>query len=513
MSNRFKRPETNPLMNPVDFYNFYGNPDEIWHKSKDCRISDQGEVFYITEEEQGPFMTINGSYIKILRENHLKLQMDDILSKFMLLTLVRFKGDTSAAMFFVIAKLMKIEIPYIRVGVDYYKLIKKKTRYNGYSIQIKPWRKDEIKQDHGKALLNMIHKFDDFTIKPENIHHEPVINKCFNLYSEFMHNPVPFEVSEDMIPTSINIIKHIFGEQYELGLKYIKILYEFPRQILPVLVLVSKERQTGKTTFMNWIQMMFGENSTMINPSDLMSSFNDAYATKNIIMIDETVIDKSHVVEKLKSIATAKTISVSQKYISHYSVPFYGKVIICTNKETDFMRIDEEEIRFWVRKIDVIKGRRNTLIEEQLMEEIPMFIKFLSQLPDIDFSKSRMVFTMEEIKTKSLETVKEESKSGLQKEIEYLIEDFFLNTPNRKELEVTAKDIKEKWFHSNNQISISYIRKVLKEEMNQPFSESVKRYRAFDEGLILEKIGCPFLFTNNQSVTGGLPLVQEDMPF
>src|SRR5690606_12653022 len=135
------------------------------------------------------------------------------------------------------------------------------------------------------------------------------------------------------------------------------------------------------------------------------------------------------------------------------------------------------------------------------------------QLPDIDFSKSRMVFTMEEIKTKSLETVKEESKSGLQKEIEYLIEDFFLNTPNRKELEVTAKDIKEKWFHSNNQISISYIRKVLKEEMNQPFSESVKRYRAFDDGSILEKVGCPFLFTNNQSVTGGLSPVQEDMPF
>ncbi len=40
MSNRFKRPETNPLMNPVDFYNFYGNPYEIWHEAKDCRFKD-----------------------------------------------------------------------------------------------------------------------------------------------------------------------------------------------------------------------------------------------------------------------------------------------------------------------------------------------------------------------------------------------------------------------------------------------------------------------------------------
>ena len=94
-----------------------------------------------------------------------------------------------------------------------------------------------------------------------------------------------------------------------------KLLYEHPCQILPVLSLVSTERETGKTTFLNYIQMLFGENSTLINPSDLTSSFNDAYATKNIIMIDETVIEKQNVVEKLKSLATAKTISVSQKFL------------------------------------------------------------------------------------------------------------------------------------------------------------------------------------------------------
>jgi len=52
--------------------------------------------------------------------------------------------------------------------------------------------------------------------------------------------------------------------------------------------------------------MIFGDNFIQINPEDLSSQFNSSYASKNIIAIDETVIEKSHASEKLKSIATAK---------------------------------------------------------------------------------------------------------------------------------------------------------------------------------------------------------------
>jgi phage/plasmid-associated DNA primase len=279
-----------------------------------------------------------------------------------------------------------------------------------------------------------------------------------------------------------------------------KLLYEYPCQILPVLSLVSTERETGKTTFLNYIQMLFGENSTLINPSDLMSSFNDAYATKNIIMIDETVIEKQHVVEKLKSLATAKTISVSQKFVQHYSVPFFGKIIVCTNKETDFMRIDDEEIRFWIRKINPIVGKKNTNIENDLFNEIPKFLKYLEQLPDIDFSNSRMVFTQEEIQTDSLELIKKESKNGLRKELEIYIEDFF-NNNDVNEFEATAKDIKERWFDKERE-KMSYILKVLKNEMKMT-PQPNKYYFPFNSNNYLEKKkGTPFLFVreNNQSV-------------
>ena len=194
-------------------------------------------------------------------------------------------------------------------------------------------------------------------------------------------------------------------------------------------------------------------------------------------MIDETVIDKSNTIEKLKSIATAKTMSVSQKFVQHYSVPFFGKVIICTNKETDFMKIDDEEIRFWVRKINVINGKRNTLIEEQLRDEIPKFLKLLINLPEIDFSKSRMVFTEDEIQTNALDNVKKESKTGLTKDLLYYIEDLFMNN-NITEFEATPIDIKKRWFLNDSKVTINYIRRILKDELKINPSEP-KKYNPF----------------------------------
>jgi hypothetical protein len=508
MAKKFTKPESDPLLNPVDYFNLFGSFVSIFDGLKDFNVKSETEICGMliigdTETDQNkPTFKLNtkNNLVEVIRLNRFNIEPGSTISKFMLLTAARFNRDISGAWSYVLFTLMKCEIPYIRVGTDYFKIIKKQNRYKAINIILKSWDKSEINQDHGKQLVHFIPKFDDFTIEPNNIDYTPVVNNCYNLYAHFPHQKSMEDVYHENIPVTIGLIRHIFGEQWELGLKYMKLLYEHPKQILPVLVLVSTERETGKTTFLNYLQMLFGENSTLINPHDLMSSFNDGYATKNIIMIDETVIDKANTIEKLKSIATAKTISVSQKFVSHYSVPFFGKVIICTNKETDFMRIDEEEIRFWVRKIKPIDGPKNTRIEEDLFDEIPKFLKYLSMMPEIDFSKSRMVFTMDEIKTTSLISVKEESKSWLRKELEILIEDWFNNNPTRSEVEATAKDIKEFWFDRNNNVQIGYIRKVLKEEMKIPYSNGVKRYKSFDENVLTTKVGQAFKFVNNQHV-------------
>lgn len=479
---KFKKPELNPLLTPVDWFNFFGTFEQIFEGDKKCIAYSDNSATYFVEGElsksKTPTFELNkNGLVDVKKSNIFDLASGIVISKFMLLSAVKFKSDNSKAISYVLFSLMKSDIPYIRVGTDHFKVFTKPNRYDINQVILKAWDKATITEDHGKSLVQQIYKFDDFTIIPNNLEFIPVNNNCYNLYSKFAHTPSNEDVSFNDIPITIGLMKHIFGEQFEIGLKYMKILYENPRQILPVLVLVSTERQTGKTTFLNYIQILFGENSTLINPSDLMSNYNDAYATKNIIMIDETVIDKQHTIEKLKSIATAKTMSVSQKFVQHYSVPFFGKVIICTNKENDFMRIDDEEIRFWVRKINPIIGKRNTLIEEQLRDEIPKFLRLLTDLPEVDLSNSRMVFTESEIKTTALDNVKKESKTGLTKDLLYYIDDFFINN-SVSEFEATAIDIKNRWFLHDRNISITYIRKVLKEELKLNPSEP-KKYNPF----------------------------------
>lgn len=517
---KLKKPEANPLLNPVDYFNLFCPFSSVFTGIQGITMLDANSVIlpYKSPDVDStiPTFTCEGIMVTTHQKNPYKIDPDTTITKFMLLTAVKFKGDFSTAITHVMYDVMKLPIPYIRVGTTYYKEIKKLNRFGLEEITLKTWVKEEIKQDHGKELLDRIYKFDDFIIEPNNLNYSSVVKSCYNQYNVFPHRPETKQVELADIPNTMSLLTHIFGEQLELGLKYMKVLYEYPKQILPVLTLTSTERETGKTTFLNWIMMLFGSNSIVINPSDLTRDFNDTYATKNIIMIDETVIDKVQAIEKLKSIATAKTITVSQKFVQAYSLPFYGKIILCTNKESDFMRIDEEEIRFWVRHIGSIENK-NTNIENQLLNEIPLFLKYLLQLPDIDFTKSRMVFEMEEIKTDSLVTVKEESKSTARKEIEYLIRDIFDNHPGLSEIELTPKDIKDKWFSHNNNIGVSYIRKILKEEMKLPYSVEPKKYRGWpDSGYDVNiKTGRVYIFKNEnyQPVKINTVDVEEDQPF
>ena len=476
--------------NPVDYFNHFGDFVSIFSGQKNFKIISSTEIqiklvdgFYLFCID-----LLNGT-VKIHRE-YKNLTSDVITTKFMLLCEIMFNGKQEHALSYINYFLLKKPLNYVRVGDEYMTTYVQKNRYGAENEVVKPFSKTEIVQDNGKEILDIIPKFNDFIIEPNNTSYSRVVGGCFNQYSEFMHKPSEVD---DEFPATAFMLNHIFGDDnFLLGVKYMQVLYLHPKQALPILALVSTERGTGKTTFINWISMLFGANSVLITPTDLSSAFNSIYATKNIIMVDETTIEKQSTIERLKSLVTAKEITVNMKSIAHYTLPFYGKVILCTNKEDDFLKVDEAEIRFWIRKVPVLK-EINTNVEKALFEEIPAFLKFLTDMPPIDFSKSRMVFTPEEIQTKQLSVLKEESKSGLRKEIEIRCEDFFLNN-NIKSFEATASDIKERWFSRDNSISIHYITKVLKSEMK--LDKKMCRYNSFGNMHEDKKVGTPFTFIN-----------------
>jgi len=493
MNQKFKK--QSPGHNPVNIFNKKHKPHELIHGDKSLKIDDDGNILCCGDDF---LMKKNHAYIRVPSVNGSgNIPVKCELSPFQVLCELRFKRNYKHAITYIEHEYMNKKVNYIRVRTNYFKRI---TKENNWGIDLEnlvPWKKDTLKDDYGKGILNQVNTYDDFTIVPDNMHYQPVINTMWNLYEPFPHKPSSNDVSVSDIPHTASFMAHVFGEQVEMGYKYLKVLYEKPKQILPVLVLVSKERATGKTSFLNWMDIIFGNNYTQISPTDMDSQFNSQYAYRNIIGIDEAVINKKTAVEKIKSVATARTILVNQKQIAQYRIPFYGKIIITTNKEIDFMRVDQEEIRFWVRKLSSIPEEDiSNDFFDNLIEEIPDFLKYLNDLEDIEYGRSRMVFTRDELENDLLKEVKKESRSGLQKDIEIHVQDWFEKNPSHDVLYMRLMDIKDNWFEHNTRASPNYIKKVLKEEIEAERCE-MGRYKYLGWGDSIP--GKPYKFTRKDA--------------
>ena len=474
----FLKPEFNTEYDPVSFYNKYHSAHafELLGKADKKTIL---EKVSNTEYTDGvvSFFTKKGALV-CKEENSRKLQPSLSYTPFMLLVKYKFKGNHFAAYTWVNSTYLNAHVPYIRVGVNYFKKISKPDRYGINRIELKRWLKQEITEDHGKFLIKDVPRYDDFIIHPDNKDYQPVIGNMYNMYYEFSHKPK----KGDWVWTK-RIIEHVFGEgaDFDKGIKYLQVLYLYPKQVLPILVLGSKERSTGKSTFLDWMSILFGGNMVVINPADIVGAFNSSYATANIVGIEETVTDKSSTIEKIKNLSTTKFINLNQKFVDNSKIPFFAKLIITTNEPDKFLKIDSEEIRFWIQKLGKPKFK-NTRIDEDLIKEIPAFLDYLESLPLPDLKKSRMVFTPEEIQTEALKAVVEESMPGLYKDLKEKISYFFGQNLDLEVFMAHPADIENKFYQFNNNISSPYIRTILKKHFNMDASEDPEYYNAFGDG-------------------------------
>jgi hypothetical protein len=490
-------------INPVDYYNqkHIQEAFEIMLKVKGVKaVSIDALTVYVNKGDNEKRMIVleNGNFV-VKMKNALNLEVDKVYSPFMILQKFKFKDSFMHAKSYVENDLMHNEYPFVRIGTKYFKTISKIDRYGINRTELVYWDKLTIAEDYPKSVFEVIQKYDDFTINPDNKSHSPVINNNYNLYSPFEHEICSEENYDELNWYWIKtLIEHIFGDQYELGITYLKVLYDLPKQSLPILVLISEERSTGKTTFVDFLNILFGANMVLINPQDITNQFNGSYADKNIIAIEESRFESVQSTEKLKNLATQKEILVNSKNIRQYSIPFYGKLIITSNDETKFSSVESPEIRYWVRKIPSLQGKANHNILKDLKREIPQFLYYLNSLPNIDTSKSRMVFDAAEIKTKELETVKKESRTGLCKDLEIHLNDFALENTSVKEFKFIAKHIKERFFTRTEKYEINFINKTLRNELKLEIGK-MQRFVPLEENnsVHISKVsGTPFIFPN-----------------
>ena len=120
---------------------------------------------------------------------------------------------------------------FLRIGTVYYK--KSKTPLmsgDSYSTLLK-WAKGEIITDYGKEYLSDVPKYDGFCLIPSHMEFKEIVNGYYNNYQKLDHQFVAGEY-----PTIKMFLGHIFGEQYDIGIDYLKILWQYPTQILPFFV-------------------------------------------------------------------------------------------------------------------------------------------------------------------------------------------------------------------------------------------------------------------------------------
>ena len=306
---------------------------------------------------------------------------------------------------------------FIRVGTTLYKLVNQPRLNGGYVKKRIVWNNETLRQDYGKHYLATVPKYDGFCTVPEHVNYQPVVGKFLNLYQPITHQP-----QEGDFPSIRSLVEHIFGEQYELGMDYLQLLYLQPIQKLPILLLVSEERNTGKSTFLNFLKALFQNNVTFNTNEDFRSQFNSDWAGKLLIVVDEVLLSRREDSERLKNLSTTLSYKVEAKGKDRDEIAFFAKFVLCSNNEYLPVIIDVGETRYWVRRIDRLQSDDTDFLQK-LKTEIPAFLYHLQHRSLSTEKKSRMWFAPSLLHTEALQRIIRSNRNRLEIEMHELILD------------------------------------------------------------------------------------------
>ncbi|WP_052592645.1 primase-helicase family protein [Aureispira sp. CCB-QB1] len=379
------------------------------------------ERFYykhVESIEQKEFMFSGNRYIYVTATDTIKLLQPEYLER------VRWIGDD----FF---ELIEMPIPS-KDGKE--QSIKKLNRVKKSTLQDLYQRNfvDFMKDKHYKGFCNI----------PDHFNYEFEVKRGSGVYYNkyFPFEWTPKEGSFDVIN---GFVKHIFGDQYEMGLDYIQLLLTKPMQKLPVICLYSPENATGKSKFGELLSQIFKNNVVFINNDDLKSEFGlDRFADKLLAVCDETLLERKKDAERVKAISTAEApILCNPKGMSAYELHTYVKLIFNSNN-LRMIHATENDERFWIIRVPNPKEKDPELMEKML-EEIPAFVHFLKHRKLSTPKKGRMWFDPELIKTDTLKDVVRVNEHSDVQELRNKLEDYFIDFPNEANLMLSTKDIIE----------------------------------------------------------------------
>lgn len=363
---------------------------------------------------------------------------------------------------------------FIRVGSTYYKWVEQPLLDGSVVKKYIPWTLEALRQDYGKKFIADIPRYDGFCTVPSHTNYQKEVGSFLNLYQPLRHG----ETWEEHCTTTLGLINHIFDEQYDLGMDYLQLLYKEPTQKLPILLLVSTERNTGKTTFLIFLKLLFQDNATFNTNEDFRSQFNADWAGKLLIMVDEVLLSRREDSERLKNLSTARTYKVEAKGKDRAEVEFFAKFVLCSNNETFPLVIDPEETRYWVRKVPPLIND-DPYILSTIKYEMPAFIRRLKSRKLSTCCGSRMWFNPKLIHTEALDNIIRHNRPRAELDMVELFLDV-MERHNLTQLSFCPNDIHSLLMNTHVKIEKWQILKVLKERWKLKPADNAYRYTTYN---------------------------------
>lgn len=339
---------------------------------------------------------------------------------------------------------------FARIGINW---IKRVTLPNHKGIpeeRIEKWSVTEIKRDYPKYIAEQminrdIPRYDGFFSLPcwDPKEYRRTVYGCYNLMEPLIWDPKPGRVD-----FTLGFIKHLFqgkgtiewdekeqiykeeaykGDQFTIAMDYLTILHQHPTQKTFVPCLVSREQGTGKSTFLEWLCMVYNGNGTVLNNEQFKKNFNAHWASKFIIGLDEGFldVDKKSERERLKQMVTAKEIFLELKGIDVKPIPYFGHLLICSNDADNLMKMEEEDTRWFVVKVQKSETKDPDLVDK-LKAEIPAWVYFIANRKIFHKKVDRLWFDPKDFETEQMRKIVETTKSRLDAVVENFIKDTFL---------------------------------------------------------------------------------------
>ena len=361
----------------------------------------------------------------------------------------------------------------MRVGTTLYKVVNQPCASGGYEKRRVIWNNSTLRQDYGKNYLATVPKYDGFCTVPDHLNYRKEIDGFLNLYEPIEHTP---QIGD--FPNIRSLVLHIFGEQYNLGLDYLQLLFLQPLQKLPILLLVSEERNTGKSTFLNFLKAVFGDNVTFNTNEDFRSQFNSDWAGKLLIVVDEVLLNRREDSERLKNLSTTFNYKVEAKGKDRTEIAFFAKFVLCSNNEYLPVIIDAGETRYWVRKINPLQNDDTNFLQK-LKEEIPAFLFFLTQRELSTEKESRMWFNPKLTHTTALQKIIRSNRNRLEIEMAELFLDIMSNM-NVESVSFCLNDLMTLLIYSQVKAEKHQVRKVVQEVWKLTSAPNSLSYTAYE---------------------------------